>query len=92
MTEMSNRGDNGGTAPSFDVFSAVIGGKSVAEQPRSVVQKQGGAIRKAEAKRCREQDGMSSAAAFGAVSSFACRCVPDSWPPLTGFLTGPAQQ
>jgi hypothetical protein len=68
---MSTRGDNGGKAPSFDVFSAVSGGRSVAEASRSVVQKQGDAIRNAEAKRCREQEGMKPAAAFGSASRFA---------------------
>jgi hypothetical protein len=68
---MSNRGDNGGKDQSFDVFSAVIGGRSVAEASHSVVQKQGGAIRKAETKRCREQDRMRSTTAFGVASRFA---------------------
>jgi hypothetical protein len=67
---MSNRGDNGGKAPSFNVLSAVSRGRSVAEASRSVVHKQGDAIRNAEAKRLRE-GGTSSAAAFGLASSFA---------------------
>jgi hypothetical protein len=68
---MSNRGDNGGKAPSFNVLSAVSGARLVAEASRSVVQQQGDAIRNAEAKRLREQGGTGSAAAFGAASSFA---------------------
>ena len=69
--QMSNRGDKGGKASSFNVLSAVSGARLVAEASRSVVQKQGDAIRNAEAKRLREQGGTSSAAAFGSASSFA---------------------
>ena len=68
---MSNRGDKGGKAPSFNVLSAVSGARLEAEASRSDVQKKGDAIRNAEARRLREQGGTSSAAAFGAASSFA---------------------